>query len=504
MPTSVHARRRAVALVALAAVAVLAVVLAVALANSGGAKPPATGAARLIPSDALVYLHASTDRGRGAVQRAQKLLERFPSWPGLRDSLLRRLSSGTNRADVSPWLGKEAALALLNTQGSTAGSLVVLGVRDEGSARAFLDRGASGTAFTYRGTRVLHYGQLDAALTGGYLVVGQDASIRQALDLAAGHGTPLAGNATYRRATSGLPEGRVLDAYLSVDGVRRLLEPQGGLLGAAGALLDNPALQGTALALTPEKPGARLTVHSILDPKLKRTATFRPFRPSLVGDVPKDALAYLGISGLDRAGPSLLNLAGPLIGQLRGARSLLPLFKGEVALVITPRIPNPVLTLIAPAGDQARAAAAFAQLQGPLAKLLAPKGSTPVFQERTIAGVKAFSLRLGAGREIDYAIFDGKLVASTNASGIAAVKAGGGSLEDNPGFKATLKNHPKQVTSLVFLDFSQLLTLGEQTGLSDSPAYNRVREDLHQVTAVGASTTGGEKETTAELRFQIP
>jgi Protein of unknown function (DUF3352) len=499
---TVRARRR---LAVLAAVIVAgAVVAAIALAGGGGTRPPATGAARLIPSDALVYLHASTDRGRGAVKRAEALLGKFPSWPGLRDSLLQRLSSGTSRADVSPWLGKEAALALLNTQSSTAGSLIVLGVRDEGKARSFLDHNTSGTAFTYRGTRVLRYGQLDAALTGAYLVVGQDASIRQALDLAAGHGTPLAENATYRAASHGLPSGRVLDAYVSADGVRRLLEPQGGLLGAAGALLDNPALQGSALSVTPEKPGARLTVHSILDPKVKRTATFRPFVPSLVGDVPKDALAYVGVSGLDRVGPTLLNLAGQLVGNLAGARQVLTLFKGEVALVITPRVPNPVLTLIAPAGDQVRAAAAFAQLQGPLAKLLAPKGSTPVFQERTIAGVKAFSLRLGAGRELDYAIFDGKLVASTNAAGIADVKTSKQSLADNDGFKATLRSHPKKVTSLVFLDFNQLLTLGEQTGLSDSPAYNRVREDLHQVRAVGASTTGGERETTAELRFQIP
>src|ERR671937_602548 len=98
---------------------------------------------------------------RHAVTRAESLLGKFPSWPGLRDSLLRRLSTGTSKADLSPWLGKEAALALLNTRSSMAGSLIVLGVRDEDKARSFLDRGTSGTAFTYRGTRVLRYGRLD-------------------------------------------------------------------------------------------------------------------------------------------------------------------------------------------------------------------------------------------------------------------------------------------------------------------------------------------------------
>jgi hypothetical protein len=60
------------------------------------------------------------------------------------------------------------------------------------------------------------------------------------------------------------------------------------------------------------------------------------------------------------------------------------------------------------------------------------------------------------------------------------------------------------VTSVVFLDFSQLLRLGEQTGLNDSRAYLAVKADLAKVRSVGASSTGSGEDTTTEIRISIP
>src|SRR6202011_6422974 len=108
---------------ALVLAVVIAVLVAVIVADSGaGADAPATGAAAVVPSDALAYLHVSTDSGRPAVKRALALAERFPDFPLLREGLLVRLSSITSSAgtipgaidfssDIRPWLGKEAALA---------------------------------------------------------------------------------------------------------------------------------------------------------------------------------------------------------------------------------------------------------------------------------------------------------------------------------------------------------------------------------------------------------
>src|SRR4030088_3681150 len=103
--------------------------------------------------------------------------------------------------------------------------------------------------------------------------------------------------------------GAPADAFLPPGGVRRLLEPQTGPLGVAGVLLDQPALSGVGVALTAQGGDARLTIHSIRDPRLARgrPGTFRAFVPSLASAVPKNAMAYVGISGLDRAARRILS-----------------------------------------------------------------------------------------------------------------------------------------------------------------------------------------------------
>ena len=65
-------------------------------------------------------------------------------------------------------------------------------------------------------------------------------------------------------------------------------------------------------------------------------------------------------------------------------------------------------------------------------------------------------------------------------------------------------NHPDRVSSLIFLDFSRLLTLGEQTGLGSSPAYQAAKGDLDKVRAIGAHTSGNDSESTAEISLLIP
>jgi hypothetical protein len=534
-PTGGHERRRALlAGVAMLAAAVVAVV--VVLATSGSPTPPATGAARLVPADALVYVHVSTDPEREGVQRALRLIDRFPSLPRVRDRVLQRLSSlGTGvsfQRDVRPWLGKEAALALLNTRTQTAGSLLIVAVADRGRADAFLRRvGGPAGSTDYRGIRITNYGNVAAAFVGRYLVLAPPESVRAAVDVRAGRAPSLARAPTFRRASRGLPAGRVLDAYASPDGVARVLAPQGGALGAAGALLDQPALAGVALALTASDGGAQLQIHSIRDPARARRLGIgrpQPFAPRLLGSIPADAMAYIGLTHLDRAAARLLTagLAGGGAGaritvllqraqrdlQRRTGvnlrRDVLPLFQGEVALWLAPATPAPVLTLVSSTRDEQATREAFAQLQVPLARLLAPPSSNapvPTWQERDLGdGVQDFQLRLSPGIELDYAVFGGKLVVSTALAGVRAVKGAKRRLADDPSFQATLGDRPDRVTSLVFLDFSELLALGERTGLSDSRSYLAVRDDLRKIKAVGAAATGSGDESTTKVFIQIP
>jgi hypothetical protein len=262
-------------------------------------------------------------------------------------------------------------------------------------------------------------------------------------------------------------------------GVRRLPTPQCGLLGATGVLFDQAALKGAAFGVSAKGDRIRISVHSQLDPRLAKNSGsgFKPFTPKLAGDVPADAMAYLGVSNLAPALQRLLAAAGtssaalkPLVGQLNAP--LLKIFPGEAAIILTSRTPAPVLTLLAATKDEGETRRALAQLPA--------------------AVRKSFST----------AVWDGKVAVSTDASGIAAVRDGK-HLADTQNWEKTVGNHPESVSSLLFLNFSRLLTLGEATGLSDSSAYRAAKADLHKVRAIGAATSGNSSESTAEISLLL-
>jgi hypothetical protein len=451
-------------------VATAAVVVALALllggggTSSGGA--PASGAARLVPADTLVYVHLSTDGDRPATARAARLAGRFPSWPSVRDGLVKRLSApGCPQGADALKRAKEAALALFDAgDASTASSLVLI---DAGREHA--------------GTPDRRCGALRLGYVGRFLAIGQPESLRAARDLAAGKGEPLADAPDYRRVLAELPADRVADGWASQAGVRRLLAPQGGVLGAAGVLFDQPALKGAGFALTAQDDGARLVVHSVLDPKRRPSGSsgFKTFTPTLDDAVPAGAMAYAGVSGLAGALQRVLAAAGsdaqalaPLVGAID--KSILDVFQGEAAVLLLPAVPAPVLAVVTKAPDEAAARRALDKLPAPVRK--------------------AFST----------AIFDGKLVVSTSPAGVRAVRDAKAKLVDTDAYRAVSGRHPARVSSLVFLDFNRLLRLGEQTGLNESRAYLRVKDDLAKVRAVGAHSSGNATESTAEISLLIP
>jgi hypothetical protein len=562
------------ALVALAAV--IAALSAAIVADSGaGADAPATGAAAVVPSDALAYLHVSTDPGRPAVKRALALAERFPDFPLLREALLVRLSSITPSSgivsgtvdfssDIRPWLGKEAALALLSTTTASPASLIVLDVTDLARARRFLSRFGPAGQSSYRGTAIQLFGiATETAFVGHYLVIGNDAGVRAAIDTGSGRSPSLQGNSAYQRAVSGESDGRVIDAYASLDGVRRLLTSRGGVAGALGVLLYQPALDGVSVALTPQPGGVGVRVHSAFDPglaALQRNGNGSgEFSPSLASSIPSGATLMLDLTRLDQAAPRILGAAAalgvgggvlPLLRRLGAAlqaegvdvkRDILSIFHTETVVAIvptgdgsstgaygagasgggtagagifgskalgTPANGRSTLVIVARAPNEQHTRAALAALELPLAQLFPPPsngpGQAPVFNDRQVAGITARQFVLAAGLELDYAVFDGKLVLSTSLQGIAGVRRHARALVDDEAYRATLGDHPSRVTSLLFLDFNQLLSLGEQMGLIRGARYRTLRPDLRKVRAIGLSSTSGEADSTAELTLQIP
>jgi Protein of unknown function (DUF3352) len=527
-------------LIPVVVIAIAAAALGVVFGIRSGEQPPASGAATVVPASALAYIHVSTDPSRHGVKQALSVAGRLPDY-GLFSaevaSRLTAIAAGGNANvdfthDVRPWLGKEAALALLNTSSTTAGSLVVLDVSHRAAARAFLQRAGASSAGSYRGIQLFDYPSgTELAFVGHYLVFGQAASVRASIDVASGHSGSLAGSAAYQRAAAGEPAGRVADAYLSSAGVQRVLVPQGGAVGALGDLLYEPSLTGATISLSGTSTGAELYVHSAL--ARQRGATHsQPFAPSLDRVIPAGSSLMFDVTGLDQiashvlaagaAGGIARNL-GPLLARLGAAlgsegvnvQSLESLFSGETAVAIGPggttsgagRNRSPELIVVTRTSNTSSTAAELANLEVPLSELFpAPSsgsGQVPEFNQRQVDGITAHQLSMTPGLELDYAVFHGLVVISTSLQGIGAVATHVRSLADERPYRATLGSHPQRVTSLVFLDFSQLLNLAEQTGLFRGARYKALRPDLERVRAIGLDSTRGEADSTAELFLQI-
>ena len=518
-------RRRRRLLVPSATLALGVVLVAVALSIGGGEAPPATGAAKLVPADALLYVHLSTDRSRPAVRRALALVGQLPNWPLLSGALTNRIGAPLG----APWLGREAALALLDTSGSTAGSLLVLDLRNRRQADAYM-AGASPAGAYDRVPLFRAPSGAVLAFASHYLLSGQAASVRAALDVASGRAPSLAASSAYRQAAAGEPADRVLDAYASVGGVRRVLESRRGLLGALGVLLDKPALSGVALSASAVSGGLRIQIHEALDPAIARvSAPARQFTPTLASALPSGSTLLLDVHGLARAAPRILSAAaiagvagrvGPLLGRLGSALAaegvdipqILRIFSGETAVAISPGSEPPTgsapaLVIVSRTAHPQGTSALLAGLEAPLAQLFPPPssgaGQAPELGDIQVAGVTVHQLALASGLQLDFAVFRGLVVVSTSVRAITGVIRHTATLAGTSGYQTTLADSPAQVTSLLYFDFNQLLSLGEQAGLMRGAAMPALRPDLQRIRAVGLTSTSGESDTTSELFLKI-
>jgi hypothetical protein len=243
--------------------------------------------------------------------------------------------------------------------------------------------------------------------------------------------------------------------------------------------------------------------------------------------MPTGSILMLDVTGLDRVAPTVLNAGsaagvaggiGPLLSRLGTAlgsegvnvKDVVSIFHHETAVAIVPHAGTPTLVIVARAPDQSHTAAELAQLEIPLAQLFEPSpdssgaGKEALFNDRQVAGITAHQLALANGLQLDYAVSGGLVMISTSLDGIAAVAQRQHTLAHDPSFEYVLGHSPKAVTSMVYVDLAQLLTLGEQTGLTSSARFRAILGDLDKVRAIGLSSTRAPGETTATLSVRVP
>jgi hypothetical protein len=495
---------RGPALVLAGSVALLVGILAIAVASALSNAGPGGEAARIVPAGALAFVRLSTDPDDPAARRLQRLAPRIPGLLSLRDAALGAVALAPGafdpQRDVRPWLGNEAAVALVDIGGGRFGSLVLAQVRSRPRAEALLQRVAGrGGGVRYRDTVLRRFGPNAAAFAGGFLVAGPEAAVRRAVDVARGDAPALADAPGFEAALEGA--GQPAEAYVSPRGLRSFVRAQGSVARVVAGLLDRPKLRAVGVSARADARGLRVHLRRL-------GAGGADVAPRLVDDVPGGAVALL-------AGPSLAAAveaaqragAGAALATARATlrdaasldldRDLLGRLRGEYAAWVEPGAAAPVVTLAARTSDPGGMREVLARLQDPLARALAgDQGATPAFETRSIAGADAFTLDIADGFAPTYAVSGSTVVASTSPAGLERFRGRTPRLRAARGFRTAMPRIPARIESLGFVDVRQLLVLGEQTGLT--------AEVLRPVRAAAAVIEREKDDTTAELFFEIP
>jgi hypothetical protein len=497
---------------------------------------PVDDAAKLVPGDAQLYLHLNLHGDSSQYRQTRDFFSGLPE-PQLVTQAISGFVPHTGkvfdlRRDLSPWIGGEAAVGL---GGGAGRGEYLFAVSDRKKADEFLAKfaGKPKAKAKYRGTEIVTYGSAAnragapaSAFVGDLLVLADAATLRRAVDLDHGRGRSLDDAAAAEQVRSLMPDQRAADVYVSRSGVH-LLAGTGGASAQLDTFVDYGASKGFAAAAVAHDHGLGIELFSLLDRKrTKRRPSFfaalPAFHPTLAGELDPDAIAYLGIADPAKSAGRLLDEASradPALargferfrkglvrsGGVDPQKDLLGLFGGEAAIAVDPPPPVPHVTLVVNGVDEKKAITALARLQKPIVDAINPSTTlqAPVFQERSIGGVTARSLRLSPTVDLTYATFDGKLVVSTDPSGVQQVRSGKGHLAGTDLYDRTTSALPSRSSAVIFLNLNELFALAEQAGLAENPDYATFRDDIRAVKALALGVRGSDTELETNVFLNI-
>jgi Protein of unknown function (DUF3352) len=510
----------------LIAIVLVAAFLGVLALLEGNGSAHTDHAIALVPPNALLYAHLEVHRGSSQWRNARRALTRLTSLARLRDQTLGGLAAGrTPRqldAELKPWLGGEAALALLPS-GRQATSLVLLEVGNLQRAKSFLAGAGRSRIELYRNIRVRIYKTLSAAFIGDFMAIGRLFNVHAAIEAHFGRG--LSDDAVFRQARDRLNlDGPLLYAYSPGDGVRRLLARQKGLVGRIGGLLTRPALRGAAAAVRFERSGLRASVATVDYPKLAGAIDNDPaFEPQLPRSVPDDAIAYYGVEGVTRLSRRLDAISGGSTSALtrgieqvrrslgRGgrralARALAPLDRREAALVVTPPDDSPTVSLVVNDTTQRDGGDVLLALQPLLSRVVQSTrgGQASTLVPGNVGSIDTLTLRLNPDLALTYASLGDRIVVSTDPEGVRQISTAEHTLAGSGAFAPGMRDLLKQATSVIFLDLHRLSSLVERAGLGTTPEYQAIKPDLARIGTVSVITQSQRSSQTAQVFVEVP
>lgn len=542
---SPESRRRlpiALAVAALAAVALAVVGPGLPCRLPGGEScPPPDDAAELVPADAIAYAHANLEPEHEQYRLAASAAASTPLLSSQIASRGIALLPGPGgrpprfETEIEPWFGGELAFAVLAGRGGAPTRVALVEAEDPGAASRYAASIAGGRVRTedLLGVEVMIDARgVASAVVEGFLVIGSADGLRAVIEVATGAegAAALADDPAAERLGEELPDQRLLDAYLSEQGVAALAAQRGGL-GSFALLLDPGASSAAAAALSATEDGFELAVRSELDPERAASApgffaAFPPFEPRLPGLLSGRSLAYLGFSDPGATVRSLLAQASAqapgivagferLVARVRREggvnveRDLLDSLGGEAAFAVGADGDRgrPYLELVAAGVDEERARRALGALQAPLAAAVDPGADlqAPVFGEAVVEGIEARTLRLTPTVELTTAVFGGLVVIATDPVALAGLAGDQPRLAESPRYRRATDGlgGDEPVSLAGYLDLAGLVAIGEQLGLAEDAAYATFAAEFRRLDALGLAVASADGILRTDARLVL-
>jgi hypothetical protein len=305
------------------AISVVAGSLALAFGSGCGDGPASsgTGPASVAPVAAPFYAEAVVQPEGAQRDNAEailgKILDSSDGPAALRrllDQALQKEAPGaTYRKDVAPWLGDRIGVAVGSIGGHEAVSVIVA-TTDTGKALAAAHKGRKGpiTKRSYRGVAYEVAADDDAtAIVGEFLVGGNEAGIKQAID--ASKGDALAESDRYKAAVADAPAERLGFMYVDPKRVIDSVTSAGGVDPQTRGLLQNAlgGAEGQPILAVVRAEADAVVVEATTTFK-GPLAAFSTQPTALMDELPADTWIALGQSDLGQALGGLVDNAGLL------------------------------------------------------------------------------------------------------------------------------------------------------------------------------------------------
>jgi hypothetical protein len=469
----------------------LAAALVLVLAACGGDEGAATGtesAAGIAPADAALYASIDTDFESDQWRQAQELLDRFPG----KSRLLALINEGLAdedldfERDIRPALGPTVEIIVLDFEDEND---VVLLTKpdDEERFEALLDK-ADEPVYRREIEGWTAVAQSEAALAR-LEQAAEEASLEEADRFSDAMGR-LPAEALAKVFVNGE---RATEALQDLQRSTTIPERFGRFVAASAAL----EAEGDGFRLS----GFVRQEDAEVDP---------PDLGALVEEVPATAWAFINFHGYDgqlglteqfRSAPELQQ---PLtqVERFLGVTldDISTLFNREGIIWVAPGPLIPEVTLVLTVDDEQRALRTIDQLAQRASGLGA---SAP--QPRRVGNVDAKQVSFGQFSLL-YAAFDGHLVVTTQANGIAALASGGDKLVDADHYQEALDAAGVEQGEdvVLYFDLEKTVDIAEQLAqLADEPLPADVRANLEPLRALVGATSLGKEDSTFRIFVQI-